>query len=569
MLVISASAATLATFLLYRASFEQHRARLLNVVQHRSSIIKSLPLPSTMLQAEDSPTGPGANGLPEIIDVFRRFGKFGETGEFTLARRLGGNIVWLVRHWDLKTDEILAASSENQLAGPMRRALAGESGSMVGLDYRGEKVLAAYETIPELSAGAVAKIDISEINAPFLQAGEFALGVTALVIVLGVAFMIRATSPSITRIESRVAERTRDLLETNKQLREEIQIRTQVEAALRRMSMVFMNSTAPIVIHDLSGRITDCNAEVERTYGWAREELLGQPFEKLVPPEMRAEQFDLVARCRRGEGVRNAESLRQTKSGQQLPVLLTFSLLTDEKGDPFAIASIAKDLSEQKRLQHQLQAAASEAALAEERERRKLASDLHDGLGQLLALTGIKLGSLRDSAKAFGLDQRVREVEEIIAQAHDRTRRLSFQLSPPILHDVDFVAAAQWLADDMQARFGLQVTVQDDGQSKMLDEGIRLTLFRGLSELLLNIAKHAGDDKARVRLWREDGLIRVAVEDDGVGFDAGADGGGFGLLSTRERLNHLGGSLEIQSAPAQGTRIVMTGPIAAASRENG
>jgi len=186
-----------------------------------------------------------------------------------------------------------------------------------------------------------------------------------------------------------------------------------------------------------------------------------------------------------------------------------------------------------------------------------------------LALTGIKLGSLRDSAKAFGFDQRVREVEEIIAQAHDRTRRLSFQLSPPILHDVDFVAAAQWLADDMQARFGLQVTVQDDGQSKMLDEGIRLTLFRGLSELLLNIVKHAGNDKARVRLWRENGLIRVAVEDDGVGFDAGADGGGFGLLSICERLKHLGGSLEIQSAPDQGTRVVMTEPIAAAGPETG
>lgn len=564
----AASAAALVTFMLYRASFEQHRARLIHVAQHRSSIIKSLPLTSTLLRTEDSPIGPEADELLDIIEVFRNFGKFGETGEFTLARNLGGEIVWLVRHWDLNADEILANRSQDQLTEPMRRALMGESGSMVGLDYRGEKVLAAYEPIPEIGAGAVAKIDISEINAPFLQAGEFAVGVAALVIVLGVALMVRATSPSIARIESRVAERTGDLVKVNKQLREEIKIRTQVEAALRRMSMVFMDSTAPIVIHDLSGRITDCNAEVERTYGWTREELLGQPFGKLVPRESRAKQHDLVARCRRGEGVRNAESLRQTKSGQQIPVLLTFSLLTDVKGDPFAIASIAKDLSEQKRLQHQLQAAASEAALAEERERRSLASDLHDGLGQLLALTGIKLGSLRDSGKAFGLDQRVREVEEIIAQAHDRTRRLSFQLSPPILHDPDFVAAAQWLADDMEARFGLQVTVQDDGQRKVLDEGIHLTLFRGLSELLLNVAKHAGDDKARVRVWREDGLIRVSVEDDGAGFDAGADGGGFGLLSIRERLNHLGGSLEIHSAPDQGTRIVMTGPIAAAGPEN-
>lgn len=569
MVATAASAAALVTFMLYRASFEQHRARLIHVVQHRSSLVRSLALPAAPLPADALFHEAGADEFFDVIEVFRSFGKFSETGEFTLARNIDGDIVWLVRHWDLEATAVSAGGSEGQVAEPMRRALRGESGSIIGLDYRGEKVLAAYEPIREISAGAVAKIDISEINAPFLQAGEYAVGVAALVIVLGVAFMVRTTSPSITRIEARVAERTGDLLKLNKQLREEIKIRTHVEAALRRMSMVFMDSTVPIVIHDLSGRITDCNAEVERTYGWTREELLGQPLDKLVPREARANQYDLVACCRRGEGVRNEESLRQTKSGQQIPVLLTLSLLTDVKGDPFAIASIAKDLSEQKRLQRQLRAAASEAALAEERERRNLASDLHDGLGQLLALTGIKLGSLRDSAKALGLDQRVREIEEVIAQAHDRTRRLSFQLSPPILHDPDFVAAAQWLADDMKARFGLQVTVQDDGQTKELDEGIRLTLFRGLSELLLNVAKHAGDDKARVRLWREDGLVRVSVEDDGVGFDTGADGGGFGLLSIRERLNHLGGSLDIQSVPDQGTRIVMTGPLAAANLANG
>ncbi len=562
MVVTAASAAALVTFMLYRASFEQHRARLIHVVRHRSSIIRSLPFPPELLRTEDPSTAPGADELLDIIGVFRSFGKFGETGEFTLARDLEGKIVWLVHHWDLSEEEISANADENQLAEPMRRALRGESGSMVGLDYRGERVLAAYEPIPEIGAGAVAKIDLSEIRAPFLQAGEVGLGVAALVIVLGVAFMIRATSPSITRIEARVAERTADLLDANKRLREEIQIRERVEAALRQMSKVFMDSAAPIVIHDLSGRISDLNAEVERNYGWTRQELLGRPFETLVPQEARAHQLELVARCRRGEGVRNAESLRQTKSGQQIPVLLTLSLLTDEKGDPFAIASIAKDLSEQKRLQHQLQAAASEAALAEERERRKLASDLHDGLGQLLALTSIKLGGLRDSARAFGLDRRVREVEKLIAQASDRTRSLSFQLSPPVLHDLDFLAAAQWLADDMRARFGLHVDLQDDGKPKALDEGVRLTLFRGLSELLLNVAKHAGDDKARVRLWHEDGLMHVAVEDDGVGFEVDADASGFGLLSIRERLQHLGGKLEIESIPGRGTSAVMTGPLA-------
>lgn len=561
MVVVSASAAALVTAMLYRASFQQHRARLNHIVQHRSSIIESLPPSSLLLRARGSSEGPVADELREIIEVYKSFSTFGETGEFTVARNDGGQIAWLVPHWDLDAEAMRATHSSAKLAEPMRRALSGESGTVIGLDYRGERVLAAYRSIPEIDGGAVAKIDIAEINAPFLQAAEFAVALAALFVAFGVWFMIRSTSPSITRIEARVAERTEALMNANKQLREEIQVREQVEAALRRMSMVFMEATAPIVIHDLSGRITDVNAEVQRSYGWTRQELLGQPLEKIVPPESRAQQLGLMARCGRGEVVRNAESSRRTKSGQQIPVLLTLSLLTDEKGSPFAIASIAKDLSEQKRLQHQLEAAASAAALAEERERRRLAVDLHDGLGQLLALTSMKLGSLRDSAKEFGLDRRVREIEQLLAQAHARTSSLSFQLSPPILHDVGLAAAAQWLAEDMEKRFGLHVTLEDDGQRQLLDEGIRITLFRGLRELLLNVAKHAGEDKARVQLWREEGFMRVAVEDDGVGFDPGADTTGFGLLSLRDRLNHLGGSLEIQSAPGEGTRIVLTGPI--------
>jgi signal transduction histidine kinase len=113
----------------------------------------------------------------------------------------------------------------------------------------------------------------------------------------------------------------------------------------------------------------------------------------------------------------------------------------------------------------------------------------------------------------------------------------------------------------METRFGLYVTLEDDGQRYLLDEGTRITLFRGLNEVLLNVAKHAQADETHVRLWREGRIMRIAVEDDGVGFDPGADTSGFGLFSVRERLNHLGGRVEIESAPGRGTRIVLSGPI--------
>jgi len=562
LVLVSGSAAALVTAVLHQTSLEQHRARLEHLVRHRASIIKSVLLSSVQRGGEAPSAEAREEELHRIAEVYKSFRRFGDTGEFTLALGKGDRIEWLVPHWDLEPKDEPDTHTREGLAEPMRRALRGESGVMVGRDYRGETVLAAYEAIPEIDGGVVAKIDVSEIDAPFVRAGLLALGIVVAVVALGAAFMVRATSPSIQRIESRVAERTAELQEANQNLKQEIRERQQAEAALQRMSKVFMDAADPIVIHELSGRISDVNAEVERVYGWSREELIGQPLDLIVPPESRKQQLKLLARCRRGSGVRNAESLRQTKAGERVPILLTLSLLSDEKGEPVAIASIAKDLSEQKRLQNQLRSAASEAALTQEQERRKLAVDLHDGLGQLLVLTSMKLGMLRSAAEAFGLDQQVREVERIVAEAHERTSSLSFQLSPPVLHDVGLLAAAQWLAENMERRFGLRVTLEDDGQRQLLDEATRITLFRGLSEALLNVVKHARADKACVRLWREDQCMRIAVEDEGIGFDPSADTGGFGLFSVRERLRHLGGSLEIESAPGDGTRIVLTGPIA-------
>jgi PAS domain S-box-containing protein len=562
LVLVSGAAAALVTGILHQTSVEQHRARLEHLVHHRASIIKSVLLASVQRDGSAPLDRTTKEELHRIANVYKGFRRFGETGEFSLAMGDGDRIEWLVPHWDLEGNAEPEISSRANLAEPMRRALRGESGVMVGRDYRGETVLAAYEAIPEIDAGVVAKIDVSEINAPFVRAGLLASGIVVVVVALGAAFMVRATSPSIQRIESRVVERTAELLELNENLKQEIHERQQAEAALRRMSLVFMDAADPIVIHEMSGRISDLNAEVERVYGWSREELLGQPLEVIIPPESRAKQLKLLARCRRGGSVRNVEGWRQTKAGERIPVLLTLSRLTDEKGEAVAIASIAKDLSEQKRLQRQLQSAASEAALSEERERRKLAGDLHDGLGQLLVLTSMKLGMLRSAAEAFGLDPKVREIERIIAEAHERTSSLSFQLSPPVLHDVGFLAAAQWLAENMERRFGLHITLEDDGKRQPLDEATRITLFRGLSEALLNVAKHARADKTHVHLWREDRFIKIAVEDDGVGFDPDAERGGFGLFSVRERLNHLGGGLQIESAPGEGTRIVLTAPVA-------
>jgi signal transduction histidine kinase len=242
-------------------------------------------------------------------------------------------------------------------------------------------------------------------------------------------------------------------------------------------------------------------------------------------------------------------------------MLLTLSLLIDEQGQPLGIAAIAKDISALKEAESQRRAASRAAEDAEARERRALACDLHDAVSQSLALARTKLAALRiESATTTDAAGRLRDIEALVADAEERTRTLTFRLSPPTLHDVGLAAALEWLAEDLVRRSGLHVVVSDDGLPKPLGAQAREALFRSVRELLINVARHARTDKASVSLIREDDAVAITVGDEGIGFDRGLSGG-FGLLSVRERVEGLGGRLEIESEPHRGTRVRMVVPL--------
>jgi PAS domain S-box-containing protein len=206
-----------------------------------------------------------------------------------------------------------------------------------------------------------------------------------------------------------------------------------------------------------------------------------------------------------------------------------------------------------------LRKAAAMVSVVEKKERQKLASDLHDDVGQLLSLASLKLRALSD-ALGGEPDLRIRELAEILAATRQRVSSLSFQLSPPLLQDVGLVAAASWLAEDLERSYGLVVRVMDQEELE-LDEATRITLFRAMRELLLNVAKHAGVREARVRIWIEGEMARIAVEDGGIGFNPEAPQHGFGLLALRERFGQLGGSLSIASIAGGGATVVASLPL--------
>ena len=128
-----------------------------------------------------------------------------------------------------------------------------------------------------------------------------------------------------------------------------------IEKKLRTMSKVFVDAADPILIEDLDGLVLDMNREAERSYGWSIEDLVGWPIKTIVPPDRYEQADELLSRCKAGKEVRNVEGLRWTRDKKIIPVLLTLSLLKDEQGKPVAIATIAKDISAQKRAEEKLQ----------------------------------------------------------------------------------------------------------------------------------------------------------------------------------------------------------------------
>ncbi|MEN6452295.1 MAG: response regulator [Thermoguttaceae bacterium] len=215
----------------------------------------------------------------------------------------------------------------------------------------------------------------------------------------------------------------------------------------------------------------------------------------------------------------------------------------------------------------QLQALASELTRTEQRERRRLAQLLHDDLQQLLYAARLNLGSLQSRAEDESTQELIGRVDELLSQSIARSRSLTVQLSPPVLYDAGLSAALEWLGRYVQETLGLAVDVTAATAAEPESEDLRILLFDATRELLFNVAKHAGTRRACVATSIPvAGRLELVVADDGAGFDPArsrADnntGGGFGLLSIRERLELLGGQMSIDAAVGHGTRVTIRVP---------
>jgi PAS domain S-box-containing protein len=292
-------------------------------------------------------------------------------------------------------------------------------------------------------------------------------------------------------------------------------------------------------------------------------------------------QFSLECRVIRSDGsigwVMNRSQVFFEGSGDgRRPVRIVGAVLdiTERKRAEKALRKLTEDLDrrvvertrELAESQSRLRSLVAEITKTEERERRRLAVELHDYLAQMLTVSRMNIGRAEKLAAGDALKQRLAVAMESVDESIAYTRSLMAQLSPRMLYDLGLPAALTWLAAQQQERHGLKIEIGGAAEGFALDEETSVLAYQCVRELLWNIVKHAQANQALVSYKIEDGALTIDIADDGRGFDLEslqASGNGvekFGLFSIRERLELSGGKLEVASQPGQGTRVRFTLP---------
>jgi len=237
------------------------------------------------------------------------------------------------------------------------------------------------------------------------------------------------------------------------------------------------------------------------------------------------------------------------------------------------LLGISEDITERKEAeakllayQEQLRALTSEMMLVEGRERRRIASELHDQIGQNLALCKLKVATLEKNLEDTVMKGELSVVRRLLECSIQDARSLIFDLSPPVLYELGFAAALEWLTERMQEQFHIPVEFECHCRELALGNDQQVILFQVVREVLINVGKHSRARKAKIILAREGPSLKIRIHDDGVGFDAERvfaprePNQGFGFFSMRERVNYLGGGLEVKSRPGHGAQIILTVP---------
>jgi len=350
-----------------------------------------------------------------------------------------------------------------------------------------------------------------------------------------------------------------------------------LERALREskeaLRQVVENAKEMISVLGFDGKFILINSAGVKAFGKPLEKIVGQTLWDLWPAEYADERFDLI------------KQIQELEQGVEMegPILLrgahrwflsSLQPMWNASGEVVAVLAIEHDVHDRKTAEEalkdsheRLKLVSARLAEVQEKERQTLAKELHDRIGQNLTLLGININLIRGqmgSELSENTSSQFDTALKLIDEISDHIRGVMSELYPPVLEEYGLAAAFQWFADRLHEQTGLQVEIAGGLAKPQLPTAVNIALFRIVQEALTNIVKHSGVNKATVTLEDLTDVFTLTIADTGKGFDPSrmpANGDAhWGLLTMRERAEAVNGSLQIESFPGVGTKIIVKVP---------
>ncbi len=323
-----------------------------------------------------------------------------------------------------------------------------------------------------------------------------------------------------------------------------------------------------IYMLDPGGRVVSWNEGAERIKGYRRGDIVGQPFAVFYTPEDQAAGHparDLEQALARGHV--EAQAMRVRQDGSRFWASVTTTAIRNHDGTLRGFSQVTRDLTERRLAEETLRHLSQRLLLAQEDERRRIARELHDEVGQVLTSVKFSLQWLQrelgPAAPVQRLDTSVANVDRAIAGVRD----LSLQLRPTILDELGLVSALRWYVDRFAQQSQLALELDLEPFEERLPLEVEVGCFRVAQEALTNVLRHAQATRVQVELERRAGRLELRVRDDGRGFDAAAvqaraaRGECAGLSGMRERVSLSGGTLALESEPGRGSLVSASFPL--------
>ena len=227
--------------------------------------------------------------------------------------------------------------------------------------------------------------------------------------------------------------------------------------------------------------------------------------------------------------------------------------------------ALKKNVQQIKKYQKKLKKLNNEVTLVEERERRRIAENLHDSLGQTLSLAYMQLSSITNMNFSGNVKQVINNTSELLNKAISESRNLTYDLSPPILYELGLMATFKWKLEQVQKKHGISTILSGENEKIEIQKEFKIFVYRIVSELITNIIKHANASLIEINIKKGKKYYYITVKDDGVGLKQKFDKknlskGGFGLLSIAERLDTIKGQFNLESNTGEGTKAIVAIP---------